>query len=345
MDDYAYLNARIRAMNGELFDDAFLQGLLVQVKLSQMTDSLLSSPYAEDLSIATTTAPGLEATEKALRNNLCRTLRKVQNMCSDEPHRLVRVLLSRWDTFNIKTALRGKQTQRPMEEVVSAFIPIGELDESRLVELLNQYSIEAVIDTLATWGSPFTSPLRQALLEYLRKGRLTTLEEALDSHYFRWALLETQWGSEDEHSVRDITQDQIDYSNMVIALKILNKQVKHGEVNFISGGHMSHDFLDLLSSLKSLDEVVTELEKTRLVQAFGDSLHCEPQKSADIEHYLSVILMRKWRDQLRKDPLSISVILGFLGRKLREFLNLRMIARGKEHNVPAEIIRKELLIA
>lgn len=132
---------------------------------------------------------------------------------------------------------------------------------------------------------------------------------------------------------------------MVIALKILNKQVKHGEVSFITGGYVSHDFLTLLSSLKSLDKVVTELRKTRLVQAFGDSLPCEPQKPSDIEHYLSVILMKKWSNQLRKDPLSISVILGFLGRKLKEFLNLRMIARGKAHDVPAEIVRKELLLA
>ncbi|HLA38150.1 MAG TPA: V-type ATPase subunit, partial [Candidatus Brocadiales bacterium] len=186
MDDYGYLAARIRGMKGRLLPGDFFQGLLEQKELMKVADSLLSSPYGEDMSVALAGESGLLAVEKALRRNLYRVFRKVLQMCSEEPRRLLRVLLGKWDVYNIKTVLRGKQRGLPAQEVLLALVPAGELDEPKLQELLNQPDVKAVIDTLATWLSPFAPPLVGAFPEYLEKGHLAVLEKALDRYYFNW---------------------------------------------------------------------------------------------------------------------------------------------------------------
>lgn len=344
MDDYGYLNARIRAMNGELFQEAVLLDLLAQAELTQMTDSLLSSPYGEDLSLALTEGDGLGAIERALRRNLQRTFRKTLRMCSGEPYRLTSILLSNWDVFNIKTVLRGKQRDLPQEEILSALIPIGELDEAKLSELTRQDHVKAVVDTLATWGSPFATPLTQAFPEYLEKRQLSILEKTLDEFYFKWALSQTAHEAENEQLVRTIIREQIDYLNVVSALKIVSGREKVKAV-FIPGGFLSLSFLNSLCQCKSPGEVLDILGKTGLVPPWEKELLAwkEQPQTSDIQRLIEASFMQKWAGMIRKDPLSISIILGFLGRKFNEFVNLRIIARGKAHGVPVDTIRGELV--
>src|SRR3990167_2770309 len=124
MDDYGYLAARIRGMKGRLLPGDFFQGLLEQKELMKVADSLLSSPYGEDMSVALAGESGLLAVEKALRRNLYRVFRKVLQMCSEEPRRLLRVLLGKRDVYNIKTVLRGKQRGLPAPEGLFPPLPL-----------------------------------------------------------------------------------------------------------------------------------------------------------------------------------------------------------------------------
>ena len=338
MDDYGYLAARIRGMKGRLLPGDFFQGLLEQKELMKVADSLLSSPYGEDMSVALAGESGLLAVEKALRRNLYRVFRKVFQMCSEEPRRLLRVLLGKWDVYNIKTVLRGKQRGLPAQEVLLALVPAGELDEPKLQELLNQPDVKAVIDTLATWLSPFAPPLLGAFPEYLEKGHLAVLEKALDRYYFNWVLSETSPEEENEGFVREIIKREIDYQNLLSALKIVSGRFEAVEVEFFPGGNLSGEYL---SGAKSLEEVLTGLKK-----AYPDldgRLAEGAESPSDAEHLFYCFLLRKWSDMVRKDPLSIAIVLGFLGLKLKEFLNLRIIVRSKAHGVPVDIIKKELV--
>jgi len=45
----------------------------------------------------------------------------------------------------------------------------------------------------------------------------------------------------------------------------------------------------------------------------------------------------------RGDPLGVGVPLGLLWRKYNEYLNLRLVLRGRQFGMPAAAIREELL--
>jgi V/A-type H+-transporting ATPase subunit C len=344
VDDYGYLNARVRAMNARLFKEADYVAFLSQAELKQFAESLLASHYAEEMSSAQAEAGlSLQSIEKALRQNLHNTFQKVLSMCSDEPLRLISLLLNRWDLYNIKTILRGKQANKGVEEILAAVIPIGELDEPRLLELARQPDIKAVADMLATWGFPYASPLARAMPEFAEKGDLALLDRALDEYYFERSLSQTKEKTGNEQLVREIIREQIDYLNVVIALKLVGRKerLEAKEFKFVPGGRLKHTFLSGLAQSKGLVEAMGELEKA----GFGPSAKVPVEASTlpEMERSLEGRLVEKWGKLFSKDPLSVSSILGFLGRKFNEFVNLRIIARGKAHSMPLETIRGELV--
>lgn len=359
MDDYGYLNARARAMNRDLFKGEFLLELLNQPELSNMMESLQgTSLYGEDISVALAESSGLNAIEKALRRNLSRTVGKILHMSSEEPRSLICILLNRWDIFNVKTILRGKKIDHPKEEIVAAFVPVGELDEPKLAELANQPGIKTVIDMLATWGFHLFHRIAKVLPEFMEKGDILGIERAMDDFYFEWALKETKGESEDKQIMRSLIVEQIDFANIINTLKLLNEKVSVrtgvkpqsasgglGEARCIPGGNFKYSFLLELSKCESVEEALGLLINTKFssIMEKAISAYTKTHKLSTIERFFEAFITEKWSYLYKKNPLSISIIIGFLGRKLNEFMNLRIIARGKAHAVPVNTIKGELV--
>jgi len=63
-----------------------------------------------------------------------------------------------------------------------------------------------------------------------------------------------------------------------------------------------------------------------------------------LERFLETVVFERGIRLFRKDPLNVSVPLGYLWRKLNEFTNLRILARGKRYRLPNAAIREELLL-
>lgn len=361
MDDYGYLNARVRSMNRDLFKSEFFQELLNQPELGNLVETLQGTTlYGEDISVALAESSGLNAIEKALRHNLSRTFSKILRMTSGEPRSLTCILLNRWDIFNIKTILRGKKVGRSKEEIVAAFVPVGELDEPKLAELANQPDIKTVVDMLVTWGFHFATLIAKALPEFMEKGDILGLERAIDNLYFEWALKETKGEGENKHIMKSLIVEHIDFANIINTLKLLSEKISVGtevkpllqstpggprEAMFISGGSLEYSFLLALSKCATLEEALGTLGNSKFssIMEKAISAYTKTRKLSTIERFLEAFTSEKWSHLYKKDPLSISIILGFLGRKLNEFMNLRIIARGKAHAVPVNIIKGDLV--
>jgi vacuolar-type H+-ATPase subunit C/Vma6 len=76
----------------------------------------------------------------------------------------------------------------------------------------------------------------------------------------------------------------------------------------------------------------------RGILAFG-----ETRNLAVMERFLENVVIKAGAKLFRRDPLSIAVPLGFIWRQYNEFLNLRILVRGKHYQMPANAIREELL--
>ena len=64
----------------------------------------------------------------------------------------------------------------------------------------------------------------------------------------------------------------------------------------------------------------------------------------DMERFLEMVVIETGCRMFRSDPLGVGVLIGYVWRKLNEFLNLRILLRGKLYERSAVAIREELLI-
>jgi hypothetical protein len=147
---YGYGNARLRARRSRLLTEADYSALLARAHIEDVITALTETPYKDDIEAALLRVRGVGCVFEAVRTNLTRTLHEVREFFAGEPRLLVDLLLRRWDRHNLLTILRGQSREVPAEEVWSAIVPVGQLDEVVLRELARQPGLRAVIDLLTT---------------------------------------------------------------------------------------------------------------------------------------------------------------------------------------------------
>lgn len=347
--DYGYPNARIRAMKSYLLDRIFYERLLDLEEISSVILALGKTPYKEDVEEATLQHAGVKGVEEALRANIANTYNKILGMVEKDSKELVKVLLGRWDVYNIKTILRGKHVGAKSEEIMESLVPAGELKESLLLKLVKQPDLKIVIDLLATWGVPYSKPLTENFPAYAKNRDLVKLELALDKFYFAYALAETKRKSLNHRLVNQVLVREIDTVNIMTVLKTVKEEIEAelAEGLFIEGGKEieKNRFLNMAKS-KDVDELIKRLSGTSYFQILSKNLKraIETGNISVLQRGLEEFSIKKGIDMFKADPLSIALIIGYLSAKYNEMVNLRIIIRGKEAGMPSNKIREALVI-
>jgi vacuolar-type H+-ATPase subunit C/Vma6 len=63
-----------------------------------------------------------------------------------------------------------------------------------------------------------------------------------------------------------------------------------------------------------------------------------------MERFLEAVVIDQGCRMFRRDVLSAGVPLGFIWRKYRELVNLRILLRSKAYRVPPDAVREELIL-
>jgi V/A-type H+-transporting ATPase subunit C len=346
--DTGYVNARVRGMHSFLFDQKQLNSLILKPDIDSLITELEKTQYKEDIQHALIIATGIKGVEYALRLNLIRTFRKILSFVEGETgEKYVSIFLSRWDVHNIKTILRGRKVHIPTQDIRECLIPAGTLDDATVVELLKQPDIKGVIDLLATWGHPSAAPLTSHFEEFIARSDLVILEYALDRYYYEESLRLVQGRSRDEQIVRDIVSTEIDVINIKTILTLLRDRIEpaDGEKLLLSGGKvLDQKVLRAMIRETSPSDILKYLEQTPY--RFLNELKGAENASFRISAYQSALdryLMRYGVRAFRGDPLSVTIIIGYLWAKYTEVINLRIIARGKTALITPEEMEAELI--
>jgi len=269
-------------------------------------------------------------------------------MAPEPARRLLAVQAAQWDAANLLAVLRGKLTAAEPHEILEALLPFGQASEPQLAELAAQPGLQAMAALLATWGYPFSGKLR----ELLRRGGsdLPALETAVNQAYFDWALEVAGGRDPDSALVRGVLRMQIDLANLRAALDLVRHRVRGESVPGLAplpGGTLPPALLKALGQAASMVEAFEALETSYFaagiekgILAFGVA-----GSLGVMERFLEKVVIRAGCRLFRADPLGIGVPLGFLWRKYSEFLNLRLLLRGRSYHQPAAAIREELLYA
>jgi len=209
--------------------------------------------------------------------------------------------------------------------------------------------VRAVVDTLATWGSPYAVPLRENIAEYTETGNLAALELSLDRYYFGWAAARLGGRRENVKLARRILGLQADSVNLLTVFRLLKSDIGDVEPKsfFLPGGVYINEALFLaLAGMSDVDEVLDGLKKTpygRQLEAVIAS-YVEEGSLSVFERALEDYVMRKALDAGRGDPLGVGITIGYLWAKQNEITNLRIIVKCTAVGMPADRMRKELIL-
>lgn len=355
MDDYAYTNARIRAMEGRLLSRDQYASLLEQATLDALINALTSLPYARALEPILATldrAQGLRTIghlDEALRRDLVETLGILRRFFSDRSRELLDVLLLRWDVYNLKTVLRGKRAAAPIEEVLAMTFPVGVLDDIAVAELARAPTMQAMAHLLELWRLPLARPVRSGLNQLGEADDLQPLESELDRFTFMRSCRLAVDGDDHDRAVRSYLVFLADKANLLTALRYLAERralssIEAGRHFLEAGGRFTRTQYEAVIGAPDLREGLNRLAATSygwLADLFRARDSVSPPL---VERELDRAAVRHAVGLSRPDPLGIGPAIVYLERKTNEIRNLRMILRGKAAGMQPEQVEKWLIV-
>lgn len=347
--DYGYANARIRGMRSRLLTRSFMDELIATPDITAFIQVLNETEYAPDLEETLIHGRTAASVDEALKLNMIRTYQKVLGFLNDEAAYIVTTLLARWDVFNLKTILRGKQMHLTHEEISEGLLPAGQLTMIDLDALALGEDVRAVVDTAITWGLPFASTLREGFAKFQQSGNLADVELAVDRYYADWASQRFARGGANLALARRILGIQIDTTNLVMVMRLQQADTESipPEQFFLEGGaSIGPALYTELAKLSDIDEVLDRLRGTPYGQLLDDVAvrYIEENSLSVFERALEDYLVRRAMSLGIGDPLGTGVGIAYLWAKQNEITNLRIIVKGKAVGMPEERVRRELIL-
>ena len=336
-------------MRSRLLAGPFLEELVEAPDVARIFQLLADTEYRSDVETEALKGRTPATMDEALAVNIVRTFRKVMGFLNTEAYDLVTTLLGRWDLFNIKSIIRGKHVHLSADEIEDGLYAVGSLGTVDLRLLAGLPDTRSIVDTLLTWGSPYGEPLRENLTKYESDGDLALLELALDRFYYAWAEERLAGRGVNTALARGVLGLQVDSINLLSTFRLLKSDI--GDVDpssfFLEGGaHIDRELFLQMAALSDVDEVLDALKSTPYTGRLeAVVVRFEQEGSiAVFERALEDYVLRKALDAGRGDPLGVGIVISYLWAKQNEVTNLRIIVKGNSVGMPADRMRRELIL-
>ena len=331
--DFGYINARVRGMSAKLLDPEFYMQALGDTDFRAFLGTLAQTEYAQALEEAQGSAAGLEVVDRALARDFYATTRSLLSFSDGDPHRLIALLLRRYDLANLKTIARAKHAGKTPEQVQEALMPAGEIKPALLESLAAEPDLPAVAQALAVTRHPLGRAFSRAVRQYASDGDLYAFELELDRAYFTTLFATIDELDPPREFVRHM-QREVDAVNLRTALKLRGRGVAAEDVYIQGGREITRDIFDAL--LSGSEGGLSAVGST----SFADV--ADTDTLSDAERAIRRTLDQSARRVAHREPLDIGVVLLFLRRKEAEAARLRLLARGKFYDVPRDQLEREL---
>jgi V/A-type H+-transporting ATPase subunit C len=275
--------------------------------------------------------------------------RKIHDATGGEAHRLVTILLSRYDLLNIKTVLRGKKGGATPSEITRLLVPVGSLRMDALEQMAQQREIRDVVNTMNKLQLNYARPLMAAYPEFLKKDRdLAVLEIALDKFHYQSVMKTLEGKDKNVEMVRQMVAGEIDLRNISTLVRIRGLRLEDEEVENlrIPAGMLSDAQFLALHRLGDIVQIVSEYPDPRYRRLLEKALaEYQDVDLVAFDRELEHELVRRGVAMSNVDVLSIGVIIGFLWAKQNEIINLRIVLKGKTMDQPQADIKRDLFFA
>ena len=339
----AYVASRAKSRRKKLADLARMRQLINQ-STDQLTASVSSMGYADEVNLYAGKLTGADLVEAALTHNLEAELLDILKMCNGKIRDIVEIYTSRFEYQNAKVVLRSVVNEVSMEKVSNSILPdLNEINTPwlKIIETADDLRSAA----LQMRRKPFGSDLK-ALPE---DARLSEYEDALDRHYFKSALKSLKANNPATRYLKDYLAMEIDHRNMLNILESDSIGMSSEETSklLIPGGKIlpSRSFSTIAAGGKS---ALTDILRTsaRFDMAHFEMLLDEVVKSRSLDSIVTWFKEREYKFMKKMSylhPISALPIVYYVAMKVQEVADLRIIVRGRFAGLPAEVLEAHIL--
>lgn len=345
MSAYDYGNARLRAMKSRLIDRRGYQELCALTSLDSLIARLAQSVYGQAIEAALARHTGARVVMEACRQHLASTLKRVRELFTGAPAKLVSVLLARWDLHNLRTILRGQEAGANPDALLEALVPAGELDENALRNMVRQArTAAATADLLKIWNVDYAQSVRAAAAVLSRTHDWMSFEITLDSIFYERLRNGLSLEDKNEAMVALLLAREIDAVNLITALR-LQQAVSSADPDltryFLKGGGMKLARLVRIAQAANDAETLQLLQQTGLA---GDTGGGERLDLTIVQRGVERALASFAYSFFRRDPLTIALAIAFIAAQIVEAANVRLLAQGLLVGMTRAEIEKNLIV-
>jgi V/A-type H+-transporting ATPase subunit C len=356
MPGYDYGNARLRVMRSRLLSPSELASLAEARNLQNLITALTRTPYRKALDSALARAAGgIDCIAEALHLDLVENLGQMRRFYQGQARELVSIILRRYDVHNVKVILRAKSRFTSPAEISRSLLPVGELSEGVLDELVRAPDLRTAIDTLATMRLSIVQPLLNVRAEH-PGADVPEMELALD----RWHFHEARRYLEPSHNgevaiLSGALNVEADILNLLIVLRFTSNPEERSMLRralaaddlsdlFVEPGKVPAEVLAQAGQQTTLEAAVEMLASTPYEAPLNAGLmrYRQSRRLSEFEKALAAYRLRWMAALIVRDPLGIGVPLGYLALKTNEVANLRWIAQGLDVGLPPDAIKADL---
>jgi len=344
--NYAYACARVKARKSFLLSkDAYSRMLVMDIH--ELGRFLGETQYKDEMAQYGSRHSGANLVEVAVTRNLAATYSDILSFTTGHLREMVGNYLRRWDTFNVKTVLRGKISKAQPEEISDNLVPAGAFSDEYLRSLVEADGVHEVMEDLVKQPSLKITPELQR--EVVDAGKLAPLEDHLDRMLYYDLLDVIEPTNTPERLLRDFVRREVDVTNLKVLLKLKAEHIPDDRIQkyMIPGGlEFSTDKLRAMSQGEGTDNIVSELEKSSLFEDIKPALERfkADRRLSELTIALDKALIGTSEKFANFYPMSVLPIVNYMIRKKVEVDNIRIIARGKESGLPKAVIDELLVV-
>jgi vacuolar-type H+-ATPase subunit C/Vma6 len=327
-----YLVTRTHGLRTHLIPSRDLQSLAKAKNLKDVSDSLLKTDYAVELSQLPAQEQDAASLESIILKKLVERFFFVRRSAQGKMQELLTRYCARFEVENIKTIIRSKHGGENAEDLT--LIPLER--EHTLVNFPALLKAKDIDEAASLLRDTQYNTILEKLQPYKESGDTMILEAALDEIYFSkvWELAKEIQGA------KDLIGEEIDLTNLltIFSLKTRGTPVKLIEdsavpVSYALPKTTLHALIQ--SRLEDAPSLVSRSYSKLAVEAAsslksGSSLFLERLFSRQLYGDASAVLMTR--------PLQAGYVIAYLLLCEREAKNLVSIVTGKQLNLSEEDI-------
>ena len=348
----AYANARVKAMQSDLFSQSKYDSLVSTKDFGELTHELNMTVYKDDLATLSVRYSGADLLEAAVHRHLVRVSKTILLLTPDDSKDVVSLILGRWDIRNVSLIITSKALGYPLGQMTDVFlVSSSDFPLGPMAGVLSFYELKELVDmkdvaSVVTWASKrYGGDFEMYLEKYRTDGDIGPLLLQLELIYLRRLILSVQGRSGADARVAVALKSLIDEKNLIALMKGKQRGIGVQDMvrYLVEGGNYTVQFLTDLYRAVNVEELVEGVKQqydlTEAIPAYRET------GLVALENLLSKKVAQKSIASLKVAPPSLSSIVAYMMLKDLEIENLVKIIRGNDYGVSDKEIRSSLVYA